>query len=52
MTQPANDNRLSPEVEDLRDAINALEEAAYELEGADFVEVERLYKKLQDMVGI
>ncbi len=49
-TEPANDNLLSPEVEALRDAINALEENAYELEGADFDEVKRLYDKLKEMV--
>jgi hypothetical protein len=46
----ANDNELSPEVESLRDAIDTLEENADMLTTADFDEVEKLYKKLQDMV--
>ena len=47
----ANDNRLSYAVEMLREAINALEEDAYELDGSDFEEVERLAKKLMEMVN-
>jgi hypothetical protein len=47
----ANDNRFSPEVEALRDAIDALEESAYELQSEDFDEVERLANKLMETIS-
>ncbi len=52
MTKAANDNRFSPEVEMLRDAIDALEENAEALNSEDFDEVEKLMEKFKTMLDL
>lgn len=46
----ANDNRLNENVEMLREAITNLEDYPGDLDAADFAEVEKLYRILQNMV--